>query len=149
MKWFLLILTLSLLTQGFQKAKPHPVPPSKKSAPTLKQTKESGLNNASPQAAWRSLLKAMHSKDEKKIRALTTPAGMKCLIELSKSAGDDSAILEFLQAGASGLSKAAMRWEKQTKDRAEGRIGPQPKESAIYFKKTPQGWKFDELIPGD
>jgi hypothetical protein len=147
MRYFLIIPTLLLLTLGFQNEKPRPAPPSKKPAPTVKQAQESGLNNATPLAAWRSLIAAMLKKDEKKITDLMTPAGMKCMKDLHVQIGDNLTFLEFLRFGAIDMDKDELRWKKQTKDTAKGNLGPVG--TPIYFKKTLQGWKFDKLVPVD
>jgi hypothetical protein len=145
MKWFLILPALLPVALGFQKEKPRPAPPSKKPAPTTRQAKESNLNNATPAAAWQSLIVAMQNKEEKKILALTTPAGMKSLRETAAP----SELMERLQDWTLYLTQVAIRWQKQTGNKIEARIGPTNKESFLSFKKTPQGWKLDCLIPGD
>ena len=146
MKWFLLF-SLLLLTTGFQKEKQRPISSPKKSTPTTMKIKGSGLNNATPGATWQSLMQAIKDKDEKRILALMTPDGLKSFKDIKERAGDDSTLPKFLQRG--GLELVKLRWHKQTKDRAEARVGPIQAECFIHFKKTLQGWKLDGYIPGD
>ncbi len=96
--------------------------------------------------AWKELLGAMTGRDEKRIRQLTTRAGFEALKE---GFGNQELMHEFERMGKY-WQECETHWRHlDGPDRVECSAGAEPKENGFVFKKTAEGWKFDEWYPGE
>jgi len=103
------------------------------------------LRRATPQAAWRAVLKAMSNGDEATLKRFTTPDGYK---SLTLRSGGKQLSAEGLKLVVKSWSTFAVQWKQQTASQAFATIGHEVKAQGLDFKFTKEGWKLDRWSPG-
>lgn len=111
---------------------------------------------ATPEVACRSLVKAMLNQDETQVRRLTTPHGYTALQAQIKSSP-----FQFYPQLANRIVAEwgrSIYWEEDDlmrKKREESgfcgmsrTVKPNEKVPVISLKRTPEGWKLDDYVPG-
>ena len=110
-----------------------------------------GIHKVQPEAAeaaqaWKALLRAMALRNEKRIRQFTTRAGFESL----ENGVDGEDGMDVFKRLGEGWLEWETRWQhSDAPDRVECRLGTEPKEHLLVFKKTAEGWKLDEWQPGE
>jgi hypothetical protein len=110
------------------------------------QKSKAKLDTRTPQATWQSLLRAMQRRSESDLKRLTTPKGLR---SLERYWDKSEPRAEAWQRRGRGWAAWEVRWKKPAKDRVEALLGPAAKEHGLIFRKTSEGWKLDEWLPGD